>query len=71
MEGNAMAKKTTAQQPASEPKRTVLTIKGSEEWKGWFERFADFLRTPGSTVVDHALVRYAREMGFKEEAPKR
>ena len=71
MEGIAMAKKIAAQQPASEPKRTVLTIKGFEEWKGWFERFADFLRTPGSTVVDHAFVRYAKEAGFKEEPPKR
>jgi hypothetical protein len=66
-----MAKKPPAQQPATKPKSTVLTIKGSEEWKGWFERFADFLRTPGSTVVDHALVSYAKEKGFKEEPPKR
>lgn len=66
-----MATKTAKQPSQPEPRRTVLTIKGTDEWKAWFERFADFLRTPGSTVVDHALVRYAKEMGFKDEAPKR
>jgi hypothetical protein len=66
-----MAKK--AAKPAAKPQRrpTVLTIKGTEPWKAWFERFCEFLRTPGSTVVDHALVRYAKEMGFTEDAPLR
>jgi hypothetical protein len=69
-----MAKKSSAQKTPSEPagpRSTVLTVKGTEEWKNWFLRFAEFLRTPGSTVVDHALIRYAKEVGFEEEAPKR
>jgi hypothetical protein len=72
MEMHVMAKKPARQtEEESGPKRTVLTIKGSPEWKAWFERFSDFVRTPGSTLVDHALIRHAREMGFTEEAPKR
>jgi hypothetical protein len=66
-----MAKKIGRKASVSEPRRTVLTIKGTEEWKAWLEKFADFLRTPASTVVDHALIRYAKEAGFTEEAPKR
>jgi hypothetical protein len=67
-----MAKKRPGKKtPEPERRRTVLTIKGTEEWRGWMERLAEFLRTPTSTIVDHALVRYAKEMGFKEEAPPR
>jgi hypothetical protein len=29
------------------------------------------LRTPTSTLVDHALVRYAKEQGFDEQPPPR
>ena len=53
------------------PRRTVLTIKGTDEWREWLERLGKHLRTPASTIVDHALVRYAKEMGFKEEPPER
>ena len=66
-----MAKKPVKQTSKSKPRRTVITIKGTEEWKAWFENFAKFLRTPGSTIVDHALVRYAKESGFEDEAPVR
>jgi hypothetical protein len=69
-----MAKKKTpepAPPPGPGPRRTVLTIKGTEEWRVWLERFGKHLRTPTSTIVDHALVRYAKEMGFAEEAPER
>ena len=64
-----MARKKQPEKPG--PRRTVLTIKGTDEWKGWIERLADFVRTPTSTLVDHALIRYAKEMGFKEEPPRR
>lgn len=52
-------------------RRTVLTIKGTDEWRGWLERLGKHLRTPTSTIVDHALVRYAKENGFSEPAPER
>jgi hypothetical protein len=68
-----MAKKRSVQAKALEPgpRRTVLTIKGTDEWRTWLEELSRFLRTPTSTLVDHALVRYAKEMGFEREAPER
>ncbi len=69
-----MAKKKIAPKakaPGLGPRRTVLTIKGTDAWRGWLERLAKHLRTPTSTIVDHALIRYAKEMGFEEEAPER
>ena len=68
-----MAKKRPASVPAPSPgpRRTVLTIKGTDEWRGWLERLGDHLRMPASTIVDIALVDFAKAKGFKEEAPKR
>jgi hypothetical protein len=68
-----MAKKPPVQDKPAEPgpRRTVLTIKGTEEWRSWLERLAAHVRTPASTIVDHALIKYAKEAGFKEEAPVR
>jgi hypothetical protein len=53
------------------PRSTVLTMKGTEEWKAWLDQLSDHLRIPISTIVDLALVRYAKEMGFTKEPPKR
>ena len=68
-----MAKKQPVKAKASAPgpRRTVLTIKGTDEWRVWLEGLGEFLRTPTSTVVDHALVRYAKEVGYTKGAPKR
>jgi hypothetical protein len=70
-----MAKKAapakTAEATKPGPRKTVLTIKGTDEWSLWLDELGDHLRTPISTVVDHAIVRYAKEMGFAKEAPKR
>ncbi len=81
MEAATMAKKKTTapkakarakgRPPEPAPRRTVLTIKGTDEWRGWLEELSRFLRTPTSTIVDHALVRYAKEVGFEREAPER
>jgi ribosomal protein L16 Arg81 hydroxylase len=53
------------------PRKTVLTIKGTDAWKEWLDRLSRHLRTPTSTLVDHALIRYAKEQGFDEPAPER
>lgn len=72
--GATMAKagaKAKVVRPGAGPRKTVLTIKGTDEWRSWLEGLADHLRTPTSTVVDHALVDYARARGYDREAPKR
>jgi hypothetical protein len=68
-----MAKKSAPKGRPREsgPRRTVLTIKGTDEWRVWLEGLGAHLRTPTSTVVDHALVRYAKEVGYTKEAPMR
>jgi hypothetical protein len=68
-----MAKKLPAKGRGAEPgpRRTVLTIKGTDEWREWLEGLSEHLRTPTSTIVDHALVRYAKEVGYEKPAPKR
>jgi hypothetical protein len=53
------------------PKPTALTIKGSREWREWVDRGADHFRTDVAKLVDAALIRYLKEGGFTEEAPKR
>ena len=68
-----MAKKNLQPETMTQagPRKTVLTIKGTDEWRGWLERLGEHLRTPTSTIVDHALVKHAKDVGFAEEAPKR
>jgi hypothetical protein len=71
-----MAKKRTAPKAGKQstepgPRSTVLTIKGTEEWKEWLNGLSDHLRIPTSTIVDLALVRYAKESGYTKEPPKR
>lgn len=68
-----MAKNKPVKQntPEPGPRRAVLQMKGTDEWKGWLERLARYLRMPTSAVVDNALVDYAKAKGFTEEAPER
>jgi hypothetical protein len=66
-----MAKKK--QEPKEQRVRTAVTaIRSRPEWKEWVERLADFERAPSlNDLFDRALVAYARQIGFKEVAPKR
>lgn len=73
-----MAKKSAPKKAAPAPpvaestrRRTVLTIKGTDEWRLWLEGLSRQLREPTSTVVDKALVMYAKAHGFDREAPER
>jgi hypothetical protein len=49
----------------------VVTLKGSPEWKAWVEKLAYQCRTDTSKVIDMALVEFAKNHGFTEEAPRR
>jgi len=65
----AMAKKK-APKPKSEPwgesKPLAAQLRGSEEWKAWLEEFARTNRWSVAVVIDTALARLARELGFRE-----
>lgn len=69
-----MAKKrsVSANKGKASPNRaTVLTIRGTQEWRDWLERAANHCRLTTSTLVDLAVTRFAREQGFEEAPPKR
>lgn len=75
--GTLMAK-TKASKPKQEPspqepaiRRAVLQMKGTDEWKAWLDDLAKFLRMPTSSIVDNALVDYAKAKGFTKAAPER
>jgi hypothetical protein len=53
------------------PRPTVMTIKGSTEWREWVERAAKFCRTDVAKLVDAALVEYLKQRGFGEPPPWR
>jgi hypothetical protein len=40
---------------------TVMTIKGTVEWKEWLDRFADFSRLPSTVLIDIALAEWAKQ----------
>jgi hypothetical protein len=67
----AKIKTTPTPTPTPGPRKTVLTIKGTDEWRAWLERLGGHLRMPASTLVDIALVEFAKSKGFEEVAPKR
>lgn len=68
----AKAKKVVVvEETADRPRRTVLTIKGTDEWREWLTGLSKALRMPTSTIVDHALIKYAKDQGYTVEAPER
>jgi hypothetical protein len=54
-----------------EPRPIALTIRGRAEWKEWVGKLAEQERISINELVDRALVKYAREVGFKDAAPER
>jgi hypothetical protein len=44
----------------------AITIRGSQEWKDWLERFALKLRSKPTSVIDRALAKLAEQEGFAE-----
>jgi hypothetical protein len=54
-----------------EPKPTVISLKGSDEWREWLRRYADFCRTDAAKLIDAALITHAKIVGFTEKPPRR
>jgi hypothetical protein len=55
----------------SPPRRTIASFKGSEEFEVWFAELVDHCRIPASSVIELALICYARQEGFKGDPPRR
>jgi hypothetical protein len=57
--------------PGADRKPMIVQVRGSAEFKDWAERLARFDNLPLATLVDRALRRYAKDIGFKDDAPAR
>jgi hypothetical protein len=53
------------------PRPIVLAVKGRREWKEWVDRLAAHDRSSVNELIDRALARYARWIGFEEVPPER
>lgn len=54
-----------------DPKKTIMTIRGSDDWRDWVHRLAEHMRLKSSDLIDRALVELADKHGFKERPPQR
>jgi hypothetical protein len=64
-----MAKKKAPRpksQPWGESKPLAAQLRGSEEWKKWLEDFARSNRMSVAGIIDTALTRLAKDLGFRE-----
>jgi hypothetical protein len=71
----AIKRKPTTTMPKTAAKKKeglaiAKTRKGSPQWKAWVDRLANKFRTDTATVIDMALVEFARTHAF-EESPRR
>jgi hypothetical protein len=68
-----MAKKRTGPGAGKAPdqRRVIASLKGSDEFEAWFAELGHFLRLPKTTLIEHALVEFARAKGFKKLPPER
>jgi hypothetical protein len=72
MEAAVMARKVAKPKVSQAKTSTIaVTLRGSPEWKTWLEALAKKDRSNVATVIDKALVRYAVNIGFEQEAPER
>ena len=61
-----------AKRPANEDTRTiVLSMKGTDEFRGWLNELALHCHTTAVNVMELALVEYARRVKFPKNAPRR
>lgn len=61
-----MAKKKAAPQPTvTEPiRKNVISIRGTEDWRGWLIEYAAFRRVPVTSLIDQVLTEAAKRDGF-------
>ena len=49
----------------------TLTLPSNHEWAAWVNGLADECRLPRTLLIQHAVERYARSIGYKHEPPDR
>jgi hypothetical protein len=53
------------------PRQVILSVRGSAEWRDWLNELARYNRVKTADAIDHALVAWARQTGFKKPPPPR
>jgi hypothetical protein len=61
--------KKTVKPESPDPKTIAFRVSG--EYGAWVERLASHNRSTVAGLLDQALVKFAREIGFEEKAPER
>jgi hypothetical protein len=56
---------------AEVPKRRVVSFRCSDEFGDWFDELSAQVRIPPASVIELALIRWAKEQGYKPEPPVR
>jgi hypothetical protein len=49
----------------------IAAFKGSPEFASWLDSLVKHCRMPTSSVIENALIEYARIRGFNDPAPER
>jgi hypothetical protein len=49
----------------SPARRTIVLMKGNEQYSKWFEQLSQATRIPRATLVDVALAEWAERHGFR------
>jgi hypothetical protein len=64
-------KERDAKQTELEPRRNVVSIRGTEAWRDWLMALSEHRRLSAADVIDQALIEYARKYGYTKPAPPR
>jgi len=55
----------------SVPRKMIAAFKGTEDFSQWIKALMRHCRMPASSIIENALIDYAKKVGFDEEAPER
>lgn len=53
------------------PKPTLVSLRGSEEYREWLEGLANRSHLPMAILLEHALREYAERHGYEKPQPRR
>lgn len=61
----AKPKKARAGRAVEPARKNVISIRGTEDWRGWLVEYAAFRRVPVTSLIDQVLNEAAKRDGFK------
>lgn len=55
----------------ADPRVHILSLRGVKPFAAWLKGLSDHARMPLSSVIEHALIDYAKSIGYDSEPPRR